>query len=236
VIGLRETSANLDRYFSQEERAADADFVADTVPLNEPTVKLPEERAQSISSSQNPICRICLSEEDKKEGHEFYSLCKCAGSLQNIGISCLKEWLSGKRHCKETSVVNSYIWKGLECEICKHPYPDEIIGTEGQNIKLLDYQIHKACKKYLILESITNTTSKTIHVCNFDEQALMKVGRAPVADIRITDISVSRFHSNLYLCKDGTLCVVDNFSKFGTMKLIQEPLEVSSETQGPIYV
>lgn len=83
---------------------------------------------------------------------------------------------------------------------------------------------------------MTNTTSKTIHVCNFEEQALMKVGRAPIADIRITDISVSRFHSNLYLCKDGTLCVVDNFSKFGTLKLIQQPLEVSSQTNEAIYV
>ena len=64
----------------------------------------------------------------------------------------------------------------------------------------------------------------------------MKVGRAPIADIRITDISVSRFHSNLYLCKDGTLCVVDNFSKFGTLKLIQQPLEVSSQTNEAIYV
>jgi hypothetical protein len=29
---------------------------------------------------------------------------------------------------------------------------------------------------------------------------------------------------------------VDNFSKFGTMKLIREPLEVSSETNAPVYV
>lgn len=64
----------------------------------------------------------------------------------------------------------------------------------------------------------------------------MKVGRAPMADIRITDISVSRLHSNLFLCRDGTLCVVDNFSKFGTMKLIREPLEVSSEMNAPVYV
>jgi hypothetical protein len=151
-------------------------------------------------------------------------------------MSCLKEWLAGKRHFKETDVVNSYIWKGLECEICKHPYPDEITGADGQIIKLLDYNIHANSKKYLIIESITNTTSKTIHVCNFSEQSLMKVGRAQIADIRITDISVSRLHSNLFLCRDGTLCVVDNFSKFGTMKLIREPLEVSSEINAPVYV
>lgn len=64
----------------------------------------------------------------------------------------------------------------------------------------------------------------------------MKVGRGQIADIRITDISVSRLHSNLFLCRDGTLCVVDNFSKFGTLKLLREPLEVSSESHAPVYV
>ena len=54
----------------------------------------------------------------------------------------------------------------------------------------------------------------------------MKVGRAQSADIRISDISVSRFHSNLFLCNDGTLAIVDNNSKFGTLKLIQEPIKL----------
>jgi len=64
----------------------------------------------------------------------------------------------------------------------------------------------------------------------------MKVGRAQVADVRITDISVSRFHSNIYLCKDGTLAIVDNFSKFGTLKLVKEPLVVDSLTHAPVYL
>jgi len=34
------------------------------------------------------------------------------------------EWLENKKHMKETPYVNSYIWKNLECEICKANYKD----------------------------------------------------------------------------------------------------------------
>jgi len=44
--------------------------------------------------------------------------------MRFIAITCMKEWLEGKRHCRETDEVNSYIWKGLECEICKTPLKD----------------------------------------------------------------------------------------------------------------
>ena len=76
-----------------------------------------------LSNTESHICRICLSEEDLPE-HELIAPCKCTGSLRYVGLGCLKEWLEGKRHCKETPVVNSYIWKNLECEICKTPFKD----------------------------------------------------------------------------------------------------------------
>lgn len=57
-----------------------------------------------------------------------------------------------------------------------------------------------------------------------------------MADIRISDISVSRFHSSIWLGDDGRLTICDNHSKFGTLKLLREPLEVNSETHSPVYV
>ena len=85
-----------------------------------------------------------------------------------IGLSCLKEWLEGKRHCKETPIVNSYIWKTLECEICKDPFKDILLCEDGRELNLLNYVIHEGTKNYMIIESVTQTTSKTIHVINFD--------------------------------------------------------------------
>lgn len=122
--------------------------------------------------------------------------------------------------------MNSYIWKGLECEICKAAFPDKVTSKKGHEIQLLNYNIHNNCSNYVILESVTQSSShnKTMHVCNFEDYQLIKVGRGAAADIRISDISVSRFHSNLFFSDDGQLTIVDNHSKFGTLKLLREPL------------
>ena len=146
--------------------------------------------------------------------------------MQYIGVSCLKEWLEGKRHCKETLFVNSYIWKNLECEICKTPLHDVQVKQDGRELNLLNYVIHENSQNHMIIESVTQTTSKTIHVINFDALTSVKVGRAQNAEVRITDISVSRHHSNITLNDDGTVSLTDNYSKFGTLKLIQEPIEI----------
>lgn len=68
---------------------------------------------------------------------------------------------------KETAVVNSYIWKNLECEVCKTPYNDVAKLKNGEEVNLLNYSIHEDASNYMIIESVTNTTSKTIHVINF---------------------------------------------------------------------
>ena len=69
----------------------------------------------------------------------------------------------------------------------------------------------------MVIHSVTNTTSLTIHVINFTERKKIKVGRGQNAEVRITDISVSRFHSLIRLSKKGKVFVEDNQSKFGTL-------------------
>ena len=93
---------------------------------------------KELNCTENRTCRICLSEEDFPD-HELITPCNCMGSMRFIGLSCLKNWLEGKRHCKETPVVNSYIWKNLECEICKQPFKDIFVGQDGRELNLLNY-------------------------------------------------------------------------------------------------
>lgn len=98
--------------------------------------------------------------------------------MKYIGLSCIKQWLQGKRHCRETHVVNSYIWKNLECELCKSPFLDTVFSRMGHEINLLNFNLFNNSKNYMVIESVTNTTSKTIHVINFDAYPLIKIGRA----------------------------------------------------------
>lgn len=133
--------------------------------------------------------------------------------------------------------MNSYIWIKLECEICKSPFPDSVKSKHtGDDIQLLNFNIHEGSQNYAILESVSSTNSKTIHICNFDVSACIQVGRGNQAQMRISDITVSRFHSTLVMCPDGSLAIQDNNSKFGTLKLIREPLKVNSMTHEPVYI
>src|SRR3990167_9900913 len=58
-------------------------------------------------SNHKMQCRICLNEEGS-----FIIPCKCSGSIQNVHLQCLKEWIniSGK----------------TSCEICKGKFPKNL--------------------------------------------------------------------------------------------------------------
>ena len=118
------------------------------------------------------VCRICLSEEEfsTKMSNPMVNPCSCTGSLKFIHLHCLQEWLEGKKHYKLTPEVNSYIWKNLECEICKTQYSESTTLKDGRVVSLLKYDLHEFAKSYMVIESVTNTTSKTIHVINFSER------------------------------------------------------------------
>jgi hypothetical protein len=72
---------------------------------------------KSISET---LCRICFRTEDTIED-PLFSPCKCAGSMEYIHFSCLKEWLKNKLVSKETSHSYSFLLRNLECELCKTP-------------------------------------------------------------------------------------------------------------------
>ena len=187
-------------------------------------------------STEEIICRICLAEEEPD--NPIISPCKCIGSVKYIHLNCIKEWLEGKKHKKETPLVNSYIWRGLECEICKAYYDDIVHLSTGKEVSLLNFNIHEDAEKYMIIESVTNSSSKTIHVVNFSATHDIKVGRGSQCEVRITDVSVSRHHASFELVfiqskfnrnkVDVHLRVCDENSKFGTLVFLRKPLPLSS--------
>jgi pSer/pThr/pTyr-binding forkhead associated (FHA) protein len=56
------------------------------------------------------------------------------------------------------------------------------------------------------------------------ERQFIRVGRGHDADIRVTDISVSRFHAKINRSEDGQFYVEDNKSKFGTLIQARKPI------------
>ena len=80
------------------------------------------------------------------------------------------------------------------------------------------------------MESISSNTSKVIHVINLSVLKKVFIGRGHDAEVRVTDISVSRLHAFIFK-KDGLFYLADNKSKFGTLALIRYPILVRSQMQ-----
>ena len=139
-------------------------------------------------------------------------------------------------HKKETAYVNSYIWRGLECEICKTYYRDVITHPHTlMKVSLLKFKVHEDALQYMVIESVTNSSSKTIHVVNLTNSNIVKVGRGSQCEVRITDVSVSRHHASFEIVekvetiskkkyKHNYLSLRDEMSKFGTLMFIRKPI------------
>ena len=76
---------------------------------------------------------------------------------------------------------------------------------------------------FIFLESLIHekNTSRIINVIVPDEEKkTFKLGRGHESDLRISDISVSRFHATLK-CREDGFYIEDNNSKFGTLALVE---------------
>lgn len=49
------------------------------------------------------------------------------------------------------------------------------------------------------------------------------MGKGDSVDFKVQDVSVSKAHAIMEVTSDKNICLKDNKSRFGTLKLIQEP-------------
>ena len=183
------------------------------------SVVQPEEVKSDVA-----VCRICLEEEDVHSGENpFITPCGCLGSMRQIHVRCVREWLDAKKQSQKVGGVYSHYWEELSCELCKEPLKlrnEALIYSRDKTYKykkeffLLNYKV-PVNQKYMVLESDINCLSKAIHVLNLDAKKEYTVGRRVTNDITVSDISVSRAQASLKLRKDK-VTVEDLESKFGT--------------------
>ena len=172
-------------------------------------------------------CRLCFGEGSFEGKNPLISPCKCIGSVTYIHLNCLRKWLTSKVTTKTSSTNNFYCYtfKSLECEICKSIIP-EIVEYRGKYISLLEFRDIEP--PYIILQTMYQYNSQNrnisdfnvIFVMSFKIKDYLTIGRNNNSDIRLSDVSVSRYHSKIsYL--DGNFYIEDYGSRFGTLLLIQ---------------
>ena len=130
---------------------------------------------------------------------------------------------------KYSRMVMTYVWKNLNCELCKGHFPHSV-WSKKRNLKfeLLDYSLPNH-KDLLVIETLNaKNNKKMIHVIDFSENERIVIGRHVTANVRINDITVSRYHSNIQrFGKGDDFFITDNLSKFGTLVQIKRPLKLS---------
>ena len=172
-------------------------------------------------------CRLCFCEGGFEGKNPLISPCKCMGSVTYIHLNCLRKWLTSKITTKTSSTNNIYCYtfKSLECEICKSIIP-EIVEYRGKFISLLEFK--EIEPPYIILQTMYQYNSQNrnlsefnvIFVMSFKTKDHLTIGRTNNSDIRLSDVSVSRYHSKISYV-DGNIYIEDYASKFGTLLLIQ---------------
>ena len=197
-----------------------------------------EENEIEKNNEEKILCKICYSEEIDNINNPMVHLCNCKGGLNYAHFECIKLWMKTKLIQIENSkqTVKSYYIQGFNCEICKTPYPFKFKKQKNDKIyELIDIE-RPLNTNYIILESLNqikeNNNIKSIHVISLVNEEDILIGRGNMCDVRIKDISVSRFHSKLkFNLKEKTLLIKDLISKFGTLILVKSPFEIKEPIQ-----
>ena len=189
-------------------------------------------------SDEKQLCKICYSDDNDKINNPMVHLCNCKGGLNYAHFECIKQWMKTKLMLIENikNTVKTYYIPSFNCEICKTPYPFRFkINNNDKIFNLID--IEKPINtNYIILESLNqikeNCNIKSIHIISLINNDDIFIGRGHDCDVRIKDISVSRYHAKLqFNINDKTLLIKDLKSKFGTLLLIKTPFEIRESIQ-----
>ena len=195
-------------------------------------------RVAPKEEKERPTCRICLGDEHE-ENNPLINPCKCAGTMKYIHLACLRQLIESKITKTIGDPVTVINFKTLECDICKSLIPENI-KVKNKVYTIID--LNRPDGNYIIIEGLVKETPdvKSIFVINLNSGRPIKIGRSSEADLRLSDISVSRSHATLSLY-DGNCILNDTHSKFGTLvnagtRLIVIPTTPLSIQKGNIFV
>lgn len=106
----------------------------------------------------------------------------------------------------------SFLWEQTICELCKVEF-QSYVYVKGKRINLLDYEVPKQ-NHYIVLEAINTEEimkkkTKIIHIVDFKDMNQLILGRGNEANVKISDISISRVHAQFRVIQDKHIFLID---------------------------
>lgn len=172
---------------------------------------------KATQGTQARVCRICLL-ENATEDDPLIAPCQCKGTIEHVHLKCIQQWT--KDRVRQTRSNGSYFYRPLSCELCRAQYASHArfsgltllgLGTSGC---LPVVELPPVKPPFVVLENISRD-DQGHHVISLADEKLAKIGRGHSSDIRIDDVSISRWHASIRF-SDGEFLLEDNASKFGT--------------------
>lgn len=197
------------------------------VVVEEAKANPPVAAAPIINNSaddDDTFCRFCWDSTNVIQ-NPLLSVCKCSGGVGFVHFICLKYWLKTKQSENRTFTSWTMYWRTFGCEICQQIYP-YVFKANGRKYSLIDIQ--KPNSDYIMLESLTleKSTSRIIQILKPHMRVhTFKLGRGLDQDLRVNDISVSRYHAQIKFLYDRFI-LLDNLSKFGTLVMVKKGLDI----------
>ena len=169
----------------------------------------------NLKTKNKKLCRVCYCDNIEVDS-PLINPCKCSGGLKYIHLSCLKQWIKSNATLS-TSNENCiyYIFNQIYCELCKENFPD-YVKVDDTIYSIWDFSESKF-KNFICLDSLPFNGKKSIYIISFDKKNLIRIGRCHENDLKISDVTVSRFHCQLLKTSNNNFILEDCNSKFGSL-------------------
>ena len=213
---------------------------------NNKSIFLPNDNSNLKQNKNNKIlvCELCEKKETDNINNPVIKICPCK-QCPLLHLNCFKNefikkdkmfYYSSKDYMSGTLKIVSLI--NFLCPFCNEPY-NPIIKINSHYYNTLPYSFDKNVY-HLVLESINfvkeGVYCMMILIFTFpNKKEEFFLGRGHEASFKISDISISRVHAKIYL-KNDNVVIDDLGSKFGTLLLVRNTIDVSEMIEKKIKI
>lgn len=195
-------------------------------------VKLDEFEAPTTAATTEEMvtmqCRICLL-EGNQENDPLICPCQCKGSIKFVHVECLRHWVNGKINISDDQ-QNTFFFRQINCELCKTVFPSSVQVNEE---RLQIVKVPLTPPPFIVLENINS--HRGVHVISMAEKKDLRLGRGHESDVRIPDVSISRYHATIRFVNDA-FQLSDNSSKFGTLVAMRRAYNLEKDDKLAVQV